>query len=94
MSLELLQVIKPTGDYVEKMEPDLSKDQLQHLYRVMVLARSLDIRGLQLQCAGRIGFFIGGIGQEAAHVGSAYAMKPEDWIFPAYREIGSMLVAA
>lgn len=92
MSLELLQVIKPTGDYVEKMEPDLSKDQLQHLYRVMVLARSLDIRGLQLQRTGRIGFFIGGIGQEAAHVGSAYAMKPEDWIFPAYREIGSMLV--
>ena len=92
MSLELLQVIKPTGDYVEKMEPDLSKDQLQHLYRVMVLARSLDIRVLQLQRAGRIGFFIGGIGQEAAHVGSAYALKPEDWIFPAYREIGSMLV--
>lgn len=92
MSLELLQVIKPTGDYVEKMEPVLSKDQLHHLYRVMVLARSLDIRGLQLQRAGRIGFFIGGIGQEAAHVGSAYAMKPEDWIFPAYREIGSMLV--
>jgi pyruvate dehydrogenase E1 component alpha subunit len=92
LSLELLQVIKPTGDYVEKMEPEISKDELQRLYRIMVLARNLDIRGLQLQRAGRIGFFIGGMGQEAAHVGSAYALRPEDWVFPAYREIGAMLV--
>lgn len=91
MSLELLQVIKPTGEYIEKMEPEISKDELRRLYKIMVLARNLDIRGLQLQHAGRIGFFIGGIGQEAAHVGSAYALKPEDWVFPAYREIGSML---
>ncbi len=92
MSLELLQVIKPTGEYVEEMEPEISKDELRRLYRIMVLARNLDIRGMQLQRSGRIGFFIGGIGQEAAHVGSAYALKPEDWVFPAYREIGSMLV--
>lgn len=92
MSLELLQVIKPTGEYVEKMEPEISKDELRRLYRTMVLARSLDIRGLQLQRSGRIGFFIGGLGQEAAHIGSAYALNPEDWVFPAYREIGSMLV--
>lgn len=91
MSLELLQVIKPTGEYIEKMEPEISKDELRRLYKIMVLARNLDIRGLQLQRAGRIGFFIGGIGQEAAHVGSAYTLKPEDWVFPAYREIGSML---
>ncbi len=74
------------------MEPEISKDELRRLYRIMVLARSLDIRGLQLQRSGRIGFFIGGIGQEATHIGSAYALKPEDWIFPAYREIGSMLI--
>ncbi len=92
MSLELLQVIKPSGEYVEEMEPEISKDELRRLYRIMVLARTLDIRGLQLQRSGRIGFFIGGIGQEAAHIGSAYALKPVDWIFPAYREIGSMLV--
>lgn len=92
MSLELLQVIKPTGEYVEKLEPEISKDELRRLYRIMVLARNLDTRGLQLQRSGRIGFFIGGIGQEAAHIGSAYALKPEDWVFPAYREIGSMLL--
>jgi pyruvate dehydrogenase E1 component alpha subunit len=92
LSLELLQVIKPTGEYVEQMEPDISKDELRRLYRIMVLTRNLDIRGLQLQRQGRIGFYIGCLGQEAAQIGSAYALKPEDWIFPAYREIGSMLL--
>ena len=57
----------------------------------MVLTRNLDTRGIQLQRQGRIGFYIGCLGQEAAHIGSAYALKPEDWVFPAYREIGAML---
>jgi len=70
------------------MEPDISKEELSRLYRLMVLVRNLNIRGLQLQRQGRIGFFIGCLGQEAAHIASAYAPKPEDWVFPAYREIG------
>ncbi|MGA2462535.1 MAG: pyruvate dehydrogenase (acetyl-transferring) E1 component subunit alpha [Candidatus Bathyarchaeia archaeon] len=91
MSLELLQVIKPTGDYVEKLEPEIPKDELKRLYRLMVLTRNLDIRGLQLQRQGRIGFYIGCLGQEAAQIGSGYALKPEDWVFPAYRELGTAL---
>jgi pyruvate dehydrogenase E1 component alpha subunit len=87
-----LQVIKPTGEAVEEIEPDISKDELRRLYRLMVLVRNLDIRGLQLQRQGRIGFFIGSLGQEACQIGSAYALKPEDWVFPAYREIGSALL--
>ena len=92
MTVELLQVIKPTGDYVEEIEPEIEKDELRRLYKVMVLVRNLDIRGLQLQRQGRIGFFIGSLGQEACQIGSAYALKPEDWIFPAYREIGAALL--
>ena len=91
MTLELLQVIKPTGELVEQLEPDIPKDELRRLYRLMVLTRNLDTRGIQLQRQGRIGFYIGCLGQEAAHIGSAYALKPEDWVFPAYREIGAML---
>jgi pyruvate dehydrogenase E1 component alpha subunit len=92
LTVELLQVIKPTGEYVEEIEPDISKDELRRLYRLMVLLRNLDIRGLQLQRQGRIGFFIGSLGQEACQIGSAYALQPEDWAFPAYREIGAALL--
>jgi pyruvate dehydrogenase E1 component alpha subunit len=87
-----LQVIKPTGEYVEEIEPDIPKEELRRLYRLMVLVRNLDTRSLQLQRQGRIGFFIGSMGQEACQIGSAYALKPEDWIFPAYREIGAALL--
>ncbi|MCI4317755.1 MAG: thiamine pyrophosphate-dependent enzyme, partial [Thermoplasmata archaeon] len=31
-------------------------------------------------------------GQEAAQIGCGWALKPEDWIFPAYRELGIALV--
>lgn len=92
MTVELMQVIKPSGDYVAEIEPDISKDELRRLYKLMVLVRNLDIRGLQLQRQGRIGFFIGSLGQEACQIGSSYALKPEDWIFPAYREIGAALL--
>jgi len=91
LTLEPLQVIKPTGELVGKMDPEIPEDELRRLYKLMVLTRNLDTRGLQLQRQGRIGFYIGCLGQEAAHIGSAYALKPEDWVFPAYREIGAML---
>ncbi len=85
-------MIRPSGEYVEEMEPEISREELRRIYRLMVLVRNLDIRGLQLQRQGRIGFYIGCLGQEAAHIGSAYALRPEDWIFPAYREMGAALL--
>ena len=91
MTLEPLQVIKPSGECVETMEPEISHDELKRLYRLMVLVRNLDTRCLQLQRQGRIGFYIGSLGQEAAQIGSAYALGPDDWVFPAYREVGAML---
>jgi pyruvate dehydrogenase E1 component alpha subunit len=92
LSVDLMQVINPTGDYVKEIEPKIEEDELRRLYRLMLLVRNLDIRGLQLQRQGRIGFFIGSLGQEACQIGSAYALKHEDWVFPAYREIGVALL--
>jgi len=47
---------------------------------------------MNLQRQGRIGFYGPASGQEAATVGSAFAMRPGDWIFPALREAGALLV--
>jgi pyruvate dehydrogenase E1 component alpha subunit/2-oxoisovalerate dehydrogenase E1 component alpha subunit len=43
---------------------------------------------MALQRQGRIGFYGEARGQEAAVVGSAAALAPEDWIVPALREAG------
>jgi pyruvate dehydrogenase E1 component alpha subunit len=71
---------------------DLGSDRLLAAYRWMVLARVIDERCLSLQRQGRIGFYAPLSGQEAAQVGAAFALKAEDWVFPAYRELAVALV--
>jgi pyruvate dehydrogenase E1 component alpha subunit len=71
---------------------ELPSSELVSAYRVMVLARAVDERCLALQRQGRIGFYAPLQGQEAAQVGCAWALKPEDWLFPAYRELAVALV--
>ena len=44
-----------------------------------------------MQRQGRIGFYVPMQGQEAAQVGCAAALHSEDWVFPAYRELGVAL---
>ena len=71
---------------------EFSRSLLEKAFRTMVLARVLDERALTLQRQGRIGFYAPHTGQEAALVGSALALRSEDWIFPAYRELSVALV--
>src|SRR5690606_20414629 len=59
---------------------------------VMMQTRTMDERALVLQRQGRIGFYVPATGQEASHVGSAYALEDRDWIFPAYRQPGIPLL--
>jgi pyruvate dehydrogenase E1 component alpha subunit/2-oxoisovalerate dehydrogenase E1 component alpha subunit len=47
---------------------------------------------MTLQRQGRIGFYGACTGQEAACIGSAFALRPTDWIFPALREGAAMLL--
>jgi pyruvate dehydrogenase E1 component alpha subunit/2-oxoisovalerate dehydrogenase E1 component alpha subunit len=58
----------------------------------MVFLRSLDERMLTLQRQGRIGFYGSCYGQEAATLASAAALEKGDWILPALREAGAMLM--
>jgi 2-oxoisovalerate dehydrogenase E1 component alpha subunit len=57
----------------------------------MLRTRVLDDRLVTLQRQGRIGFHIGSLGEEAAILGSAFAMRDQDWMFPCYREFGGAL---
>lgn len=65
---------------------------LLRLYREMVRLRRLDERLGALARQGRIGFYGAALGQEAVPVAAALAIDERDWIFPALRESGAMLV--
>ncbi len=71
---------------------DLDEDDFRALYRHMVVARRLDKQAINLQRQGQLGVYASLLGQEAAQVGGAYALQPQDWVFPSYREMGTALV--
>ena len=91
MSPELLQVIGENGAPSNHKAPALREKELLELYRVMVLTRTLDERAIQLQRQGRIGFYVPSTGQEGSHVGAAFALGKDDWVFPSYRDPGIAL---
>ncbi|MCI0182568.1 MAG: pyruvate dehydrogenase (acetyl-transferring) E1 component subunit alpha [Acidibacillus sp.] len=63
-------------------------DVLLHMYELMWTIRHMDRRAVALQRQGRLGTYAPLEGQEAAQVGSALALRPQDFIFPSYREHG------
>lgn len=90
MSEELFSILGEDGQLESGSQvPELSDEQLLELYRNMVFNRLLDDRLTRLQRQGRIGFFIGSTGEEAAIIGSAFALQREDWLIPCYREAGA-----
>jgi pyruvate dehydrogenase E1 component alpha subunit/2-oxoisovalerate dehydrogenase E1 component alpha subunit len=86
-----LRVLSREGR-LEGTAPSLESADLEALYRLMRRLRGFDQRMMNLQRQGRIGFYGPATGQEAATVGSAFALEPRDWIFPALREAGALMV--
>jgi pyruvate dehydrogenase E1 component alpha subunit len=87
-----LQILDEGGNCDEELRPDVTHDQVKKFYEWMVLIRVFDRKALNLQREGRIGTYAPVVGQEAAQVGSAFALRPTDWMFPAFREAGVYLV--
>ena len=87
---ELVQLLTPEGERVHHREFDLdfSAEQLRGFYRDMVLVRRLDTEATALQRHGELGIWAQLLGQEAAQVGAGRALRPQDFVFPTYREHG------
>jgi pyruvate dehydrogenase E1 component alpha subunit len=88
----IISVLRNDGTLDPEHDPGLSGSEVVSLYRSLVETRTLDERFVQLQRQGRIGFHVGSLGEEAAILGSAWAMRKQDWLFPCYREFGAALL--
>ncbi len=85
-------VLLPDGTLRPGAEPSLSDDEMAAALELMLLTRTFDDRALRLQRQGRFGTFSQVRGQEAAVVGSAFALEPaRDWVVPQYRELPALL---
>jgi pyruvate dehydrogenase E1 component alpha subunit len=84
-------VLLEDGTIAPKAQAGVEPADVVALYRAMVRARGLDDRLLELSKAGRIGFHVSFRGDEALVLGTAFATRPSDWIFPSHRELGAAL---
>ncbi|QCB97068.1 pyruvate dehydrogenase [Arthrobacter sp. PAMC25564] len=74
-----------SGDVAAPLAPA----QLRELYSLMVAVRHLDTSAIAWQRQGLIPGYAPELGQEAAQVGSGYAVDTtRDFVFPTYREMG------
>lgn len=67
-------------------------EQCIEMYKHMVQGRIFDGIALKFQRQGKIKTYPPIRGQEAAQVGSAYALTSNDWIYPSYRDIAASFV--
>jgi pyruvate dehydrogenase E1 component alpha subunit len=87
---EFVQLLTPEGDRVDhpSYTVDFSDEEYRALYRDLVTVRRLDAEATALQRQGELGIWASLLGQEAAQVGSGRALRPDDMVFPTYREHG------
>jgi pyruvate dehydrogenase E1 component alpha subunit len=59
---------------------------LLDLYRRMIVGRRFDTQATALTKQGRLAVYPSSRGQEACQVGAIVALRPQDWLFPTYRD--------
>jgi len=89
----LVQLLDPEGrrrsdPLYDPYVAELTGDALLALLDDLVVVRRIDVEATALQRQGQLGLWPPLLGQEAAQVGSARALRADDFVFSSYRENG------
>ena len=76
----------PAAERYAPLVDALGDTELEGFYRDMAVIRAFDVQATNLQRQGQLALWPPSYGQEAAQVGSARAARPQDHLFPSYRE--------
>jgi pyruvate dehydrogenase E1 component alpha subunit len=96
--IDFIQCLDERGVLDEKLATPgapstLTVEQVAFLYERMIECRQLDEVAFKLQRSGRIFTYPQNKGQEAAALGSGFAMrKGTDWLVPCYRENAALFL--
>jgi 2-oxoisovalerate dehydrogenase E1 component alpha subunit len=87
----LLQILSPDGvrsggSGYDRFIEDVTDQQLLSLLEDMTIVRRIDTEATALQRQGELGLWPPLLGQEAAQIGSARALRSDDFVFTSYRE--------
>jgi 2-oxoisovalerate dehydrogenase E1 component alpha subunit len=87
-----VRILSPDGEPVGDPDVGLAVDELRSILRWMIVARRLDRECIALQRQGELTVYPGFEGQEAAQIGSAWALGREDFVWPTFRELAAAMV--
>jgi pyruvate dehydrogenase E1 component alpha subunit len=92
--IDHLQILDEHGNFDEKLGAGLITDeQAAFLLEQMITCRQLDEIAFKLQRSGRMFTYPQNKGQEAAALGSGFALrKGTDWLVPCYRENAALFL--
>jgi len=87
-----LKILKQDGSVYKGSElPDMDETLSVKVYKTLAFHRVLDERMVASQRQGRLSFYMAALGEEAASVGGAAGLKPQDMIMSQYREQGALM---
>ncbi len=89
---KMFQVMDNEGKIQEPSYlPEITNERLIKAYKDMLFARTADLMAVSYQRQGRMYTYPPNFGQEAISGGLAVVMRDEDWLVPAFRELGAWL---
>ena len=90
---KLFQVMDSQGNIIApKWMPELSDEFVLECFKFMHFARTTDLMSVSYQRQGRMYTYPPNLGQEAIATGVGKQMRKQDWLVPAFRELGTYLL--
>jgi 2-oxoisovalerate dehydrogenase E1 component alpha subunit len=91
LATALIRVLGDDGKAVGEWDPRLDPETLRRGLRAMMLVRAYDQRMYRAQRTGKTSFYMTCTGEEAIGVAQAMALRPDDMLFPTYRQQGLLI---
>jgi pyruvate dehydrogenase E1 component, alpha subunit len=89
---KMLKIIDNDGNVLRPdLIPDLSNETIMEAYKAMLYERVADEMAVSYQRQGRMFTYPSNKGHEAIHIAAGMVIGGDDWLVPAFREIGAML---
>ncbi len=93
LTFTMLQIMDDEGKIInEKWKPDIPDPKVLEAYKFMLFARQADLMAVSYQRQGRMYTYPPNLGQEAIACAAGLQMRQEDWLVPAFRELGAWLL--
>ncbi|OIP02372.1 MAG: pyruvate dehydrogenase (acetyl-transferring) E1 component subunit alpha [Bacteroidetes bacterium CG2_30_33_31] len=89
---KIFRIIDNKGKVInKKWMPEIESKSIVKAYKDMLFSRTADLLTVNYQRQGRIFTYPPNYGQEAISGGVAQVIRHDDWVVPAFRELGTWL---